>query len=82
MQGLAIGSFSPSYGNIMLSHCTMQLHVATIDNSSNVLFISRQVHERVIKSSLCVEPCPIVGNVCRWLLATACVKRLLVTTAA
>ena len=46
----------------------------TIDNSGNVLFISRQVRERVIKSSLCVEPRLIVGNVLQ--VATGyCVKR-------
>ena len=36
--------------------------VLPIDNSGNVSFISRQVRERVIKSSLSVETRPIVGK--------------------
>ena len=52
-----------STGNSNITKVQLLLQgMELIDNSVNVLFISRQVRKRVIKSSLCVETRPIVGK--------------------
>ena len=55
----SINGMVSDYWNI---YCEVEIIYIYIDNSGNVLFISRQVRERVIKSSLCVETRPIVGK--------------------